>query len=366
MNKPGSKILIHAVVWLLFFMLILSVSTSMTNTGFDARLISPEFLFFCVVFLAIFYLNNLVLFPKLYLRKKFALYFSVIGALLILVYLLRPFDQLVHPKTPVGTGAAYAPPAEFRPPPPQPGHERGGGPGPRDRRRPNVDIASIILFLLAWMAGSSLQLMTAWRSSQERAAIAERDKKVAELAFLKAHINPHFLFNTLNNIYSLAIINHEQTAVSVLKLSNIMRYVTENPAVDFIPLENEIECIVDYVDLQKLRLSKKVYLDFSITGSPEGKTIAPLVVMSFIENAFKYGISNHHQSTISIKLFIEEESLTFYCQNRIFNAGFVYDRTGVGLTNTRDRLEHLYPGSHRLDINTDKNLYTVELTLQIA
>ena len=133
-----------------------------------------------------------------------------------------------------------------------------------------------------------------------------------------------------------------------------MRYVTESVAIDFIALENEVECIVDYVDLQKLRLSKKVYLDFSITGNTQDKVIAPLILITFIENIFKYGISNHHQSTITIKLFIRKSTITFYCQNRIFNPDYVYDREGWGITNTKRRLEILYPGKHSLHIDADK------------
>jgi len=231
------------------------------------------------------------------------------------------------------------------------------------RRYPFIDINSLILFLLVWLASFAIQTLKLWRTSHQRAIIAESDKKAAELAFLKAHINPHFLFNTLNNIYSLAVTNHEQTAASILKLSNIMRYVTESVTINFIELESEIECIIDYVDLQKLRLSNKVYLDFSITGNPQNKVIAPLILLTFIENIFKYGISNHHQSTITIKLFIEENSMTLYCQNRIFNHDYSYDREGFGITNTKRRLEFLYPDKHSLDIQTDKGLYTVQLTL---
>jgi LytS/YehU family sensor histidine kinase len=275
------------------------------------------------------------------------------------VFLLTPFDNLLSHARFNETSRLHFPPPEGigpRPMAPPPGERHM-------RRGPFVDITSLILFLLVWLASMALQILKEWRSSQQRALIAESDKKTAELAFLKAHINPHFLFNTLNNIYSLAIINHEQTAVSILKLSNIMRYVTESVAIDFISLESEVECIVDYVDLQKLRLSNKVYLDFSISGDTQDKMIAPLILITFIENVFKYGISNHQQSTITIKLFIEEKAITFYCQNRIFNPDYVYDREGFGITNTKRRLDFLYPGKHTLDINTDKGLFTVQLTL---
>lgn len=353
------KVISHLVVWLLFFVLILSVSTSMGDATFKTQLQSAPFYFFCFTYLAIFYLNGYVLFPRFYLTKKYLLYFTFILIMFIAVWYVKPFDALLK-HSPKELQIRPPPPHnEMRPPPFQ--QRKIQSPG---RRSPLfIDLNSLILFLLVWLASVALQILKEWRNSQQRAILAESDKKTAELAFLKAHINPHFLFNTLNNIYSLAIINHEQTAVSVLKLSNIMRYVTESVTTDFIALENEVECIVDYVDLQKLRLNNKVYLDFSISGDTEGKVIAPLILMTFIENIFKYGISNHHQSTIIIKLFIEDNSITFYSQNRIFNPDYVYDRKGVGISNTRRRLEFLYPNKHDLVINTDKSLYTVELTL---
>jgi two-component system LytT family sensor kinase len=359
MNSSAiSKIISHVVAWLLFFALIMSVTASMGSTTFAQQLISLNFYVFCFIYLFVFYLNSILLFPHLYLEKRYFIYFLVNFALGFIVFLLTPFDNLLSHSHAVSMfpRPMPSPPGieEFphRPPPGQPG-----------RGRHFIDINSLIIFLLVWLASMALQISKEWRTSQQRAILAESDKKAAELAFLKAHINPHFLFNTLNNIYSLAIINHEETAVSILKLSNIMRYVTESVTTDFISLENEVECIVDYVDLQKLRLNKKAYLDFSITGSAQDKVIAPLILISFIENVFKYGVSNHHQSTLTIKLFMEENNITFYCQNRIFNPGYTYDREGWGIANTRRRLEYLYPEKHSLKIDSEKGLYTVQLTL---
>lgn len=355
------KIAGHVIVWLLFFTLILSVSVSMGAATFTQQLFSSNFYIFCIVYLFVFYFNSQVLFPYLYLQKKYLFYFAIIFALGITVFLITPFDNLL----------SHSPNTELRQYPPQPSgsrnppHRLPPPGGSHSGRSHFIDVNSLILFLLVWLASMALQILKEWRSSQQRALIAESDKKTAELAFLKAHINPHFLFNTLNNLYSLATTNHEQTAVSILKLSNIMRYVTESVAVDFISLESEVECIVDYIDLQKLRLSKKVYLDFSITGNIKNQVIAPLILLTFIENIFKYGISNHHPSTITIKLFIEENMITFYSQNKIFNPDYVYDREGWGITNTKRRLNFLYPGKHTFDINADKSLYTVKLILNL-
>src|SRR5205823_10521035 len=124
-----------------------------------------------------------------------------------------------------------------------------------------------------WSLSAALSILKEWRNIEQRAAKAEADKANAELAFLKAQINPHFLFNTLNNIYSLAVTKSEMTPVSIMKFANIMRYVTDEVTQDFVPLQSEIDCASDYIDLQRMRLSKKVYVDYSVTGNLDGKQI---------------------------------------------------------------------------------------------
>jgi len=110
----------------------------------------------------------------------------------------------------------------------------------------------------------------------------ENQRLSAELAFLKSQINPHFLFNTLNNIYTMVVIKDENAPDSIMKLSNIMRYVTDDANEDFVPLQNEIDFIKDYIELQRLRLGEKTYVDLDISGDIEGKLIAPLILMTFI------------------------------------------------------------------------------------
>jgi LytS/YehU family sensor histidine kinase len=169
----------------------------------------------------------------------------------------------------------------------------------------------------------------------------------------------------LNNIYALAVTKNEATPASIMKLSNIMRYVTDEVSEDYVPLESEVECISNYIDLQRLRLNTKVTVDFSVTGNVEDKKISPLILMTFVENVFKYGISKHEEITITIKLYAEEKTITFFCQNKIFPAVRKIERTGIGIANTRQRLEFLYPNKHLLNITTANNLFTVQLTLQL-
>ena len=232
----------------------------------------------------------------------------------------------------------------------------------RDRDN-HIDIASIIVFIAMWSLSTALYIIRLWRLTEERAVRAEAEKTQAELSFLKAQINPHFLFNTLNNIYSLAISQNPHTADSILKLSNIMRYVTDDIREDFVPLEHEIECMKDYIDLQRLRLGNKMQVHFDVNGNPVGRTIVPLVLMTFIENVFKYGISSHEPSEIRIGLDIKPDSIHFYCRNRVHRKGGNETRKGVGIANTQQRLQHLYPGKYALLINEENGFYTVDLSI---
>ena len=190
-----------------------------------------------------------------------------------------------------------------------------------------------------------------------------KEKLETELKFLRNQTNPHFLFNTLNNIYTLALMKDENAPDSIMKLSNIMRYVTDDATKDFLSLQDEINCINDYIELQRLRIGEKPTIDLDISEDIGNVQIAPLILMTFIENVFKYGISKHNKSVIVIKIKSNETGIYFFCQNKIFPEKEENKRAGIGLINTRQRLAHLYPGKHILNINTENELYTVELTL---
>jgi LytS/YehU family sensor histidine kinase len=240
----------------------------------------------------------------------------------------------------------------------------GNGPKEPGRHGPGIDITSIILFITVWSFSTALCIIRQWRVTEQRALQAETDKVNAELSFLKSQVNPHFLFNTLNNIYSLAITNNENTASSIMKLSNIMRYVTDEAGQDFVPLEAEVECMKNYIDLQRMRLVATMNVSLSVKGNTIDKKIAPLLLMTFVENVFKYGISSHEPSDIVIKLSADEHNITFFCQNKLFETKRNMERTGIGIPNARKRLLHLYPNKHFLDIDEGNGMFTVQLTLQ--
>lgn len=370
LRVKASNLVVHIAGCLIFlFLPLLFPFGQSSDAGAWAIMLSPGYLFFYILFLATFYIHTYILIPKLFFSKQYFFYALVIVLLISVVYFSRPFDRLINTQNrqqnefrqpgppPFGAGRDN----RFPPPPGPPGRPNGSG----HRGGPRVDIISLFLLGTILTMGQAIQTGQLWRKTEQRAVQAEADKMNAELSFLKAQINPHFLFNTLNNLYSLAIINSEHTAESIMKLSNIMRYVTDENSQDFVSLQSEVDCIRDYIDLQKLRLSKKVELDVLFEGDFTHKKIAPLILMTFIENVFKYGISNHEKSDVKIHILAEKKTLSFYCRNTLFATPRQTGRSGIGISNTQKRLQHLYPNKHLLNISADSGFYTTELTVQL-
>jgi sensor histidine kinase YesM len=195
---------------------------------------------------------------------------------------------------------------------------------------------------------------------------AEKEKLNTELAMLKNQINPHFLFNTLNTIYSLALMKSDLTAEAVMKLSDMMRYVIQDVNHDQVPLETEIEYIRYYVELQKLRLSDNVDLQLEIRGDPQPFRIAPMILIPFVENAFKYGTTSRGSATILVKITIGDKFLDFRVSNQIFESRNNNETFGIGINNTRQRLQLTYPGKHDLELTNNGKVYIVNLRIDMS
>lgn len=372
--KPAI-IIIHSISWLLFISLILGFIVSGPENNRAQNLLFYYLFIFIGTYVFLFYFNGYFLIPEFYLRKKYTLYFISIFILFIIVYYLKPFDQLItsknmHQEIFSPPSKRYAPPpGRYGEPPPRrpfdpPGPERPFN--PPNGGRPKIDIVSIILFLMVGSVSTALQIVKQWRTTEHRAIQAEADKATTELSFLRAQINPHFLFNTLNNIYSLVVTKNDSAPDAIMKLSHIMRYVTDEVTQDYVPLEWEVECINHYIDLQRMRLNEKTQVYFITGGDMEGKQIPPLILMTFIENVFKYGISSHEPTTIVIKLMTDTGAIEFFCQNKIFHKQQDVVRKGIGIENIKKRLNQLYPDKHRLNINVSNDLFTVTLILQTS
>jgi two-component system, LytTR family, sensor kinase len=197
-----------------------------------------------------------------------------------------------------------------------------------------------------------------------------REKLTAELSFLKTQLNPHFLFNVLNMAYSSASrVGDEKTADIIEKLSVLMRYMIYDSNVEKVEVEREIEFIRHYITLQKMRFSNDipVVVNFEVIGDYSGYRLAPLILISFIENAFKYGVKLEQKSEINISLRFQNGEMEFVSRNPIFKKTQSVENknSGIGIKNTQKRLAILYPRTHKLSIDDNGREFTVRLILTL-
>lgn len=193
------------------------------------------------------------------------------------------------------------------------------------------------------------------------------EKLSTEIAFLKAQINPHFLFNTLNSIYSLTLSNSEAAPEAVVKLSGIMRYAISDTAKELVALEREITYISNYVDLQRLRTGGKVKIDCEIKGNAAGKQIAPFILIPFVENAFKYGVNPEEESDIQVNIWMDKKKVMMGVHNKkVFIRKDKESGTGLGINTTIQRLGLVYPGKHSLTIDDNEKNFNVSLEITLA
>ena len=192
----------------------------------------------------------------------------------------------------------------------------------------------------------------------------ETEKLNAELAFLRSQINPHFLFNSLNNIYSLAYQKSDKTPEAILKLSEIMRYMLYESNEELVMLEEEINYLENYIELQKLRFKEQVYVDLHEHIEEKDHRIMPLLLISFLENAFKHGVSTDVDKPIRIDITVENGRLHFRTENAKNQTN--KDRTkGVGLANLKRRLQLGYPGKHTINVVETEDYYSSELFIYL-
>ncbi len=197
----------------------------------------------------------------------------------------------------------------------------------------------------------------------------ENQQLTSELQFLKAQINPHFLFNTLNNLYYLAVNQSSRTPEVIAKLSGMMRYMLYDSNHPLVPLSKEIDYIENYLSLERLRLDDRVPITFEVEGQVEGVRIAPLILITFLENAFKHGVSGAAEDVfITVRLDINAGSCHYRVTNSKLAAGSktLSEKSGIGLQNVRRRLELSYPDRYALHTDESEDRYHVDLQLQLA
>lgn len=218
------------------------------------------------------------------------------------------------------------------------------------------------IFLFACLIFSSLAIRINHKLEE-----SIQDKVTSELAYLKAQINPHFLFNSLNSIYSLAIAKSDRTATAIVKLSSMMRYIISEAADRFVSLERELQYINSYIELQKIRLGDTAIVNYDFSGSMDNKVIAPLVLLPFLENAFKHGVNPESASQIDIQISVSDDYLYMHVFNlKVPHINNPEHRTGFGLENSKKQLQLLYPNHHELTIDDKEHSFAVNLKIHLS
>lgn len=336
-TNSTTTILVHLIFWLLFTHLVFDIAglyDSFQELYRKGEFIDEAFLFLPIM-IGLFYWNSHFLIPK-YLNQKswkkylFALTLSFFFSI-FLGYIVSQFLEKLN--------------FQF-----------------------NLDKEEVVDFLtqfniLVIGISSSLGIskIAMLNSAQKREAQAKQ--QAAELKYLIAQVNPHFLHNTLNTIYSLA--NDEtapKTQDAILKLSKMMRYMVKESSQITVVLSKEIAFLQEFIDLQKMRLAGAVPVLFTIKGRVEQQKIAPLLLITIIENTFKHGIQYHPPQPIIIDLSIETHRLSLVTKN-VFNPKKVTSEIGTGLDNLRRRLTYLYPDKHQLTITKSNGLFEVLLVI---
>jgi Histidine kinase len=325
MSRQHIRILFHITAWVIFllspFLFFLPVDVLVR----EGPLVFFELLVIDVLLISFYYFNYFIAIPRYFFSRKYLIYFSILTAWLFVIIFIR-HNMDLYPAPPTAKGGF-------------------------------MGTSGVLIFRFSILAVISFGEKTYDRWKQTEAA-----KLRAELSYLKAQVNPHFLFNTLNSLYVLALKKSDAAPAAIAKLSSIMRYVIEEAEHDQVPVEKELKYISDYIDLQRLRLTSSVQLECNVQGDVKGKVIAPLVLLPVIENAFKHGVSTEEDSWIKITTRIVRNELNLSVANKKIKLR-ADDKSGKGIKNIKQRLDLIYPQRHLLEIHDNENDFCVSLKI---
>lgn len=336
-------ILLHSAAWILLFSLpaLLRPSYNPNETAHPQPVHDQANFIIArindAVLISFFYFNSLLLIPRLFYKKRYGVYFL---AVLICFGCFVSQGWLFH---------TYLNPEKFY-----------------TFRKHLFFSIFIFLFILA--------CSIAYRTIRDR-IIADRIEKEkeneflkTELSLLRSQVSPHFMFNVLNNMVALARKHSEQLEPSLIKLSSLMRYMLYETGEEKVSLEKETEYLQSYIDLQQQRFGKKVVINVTMKPADKMYFLEPMLLIPFVENAFKHGTGMIEQAQIDIELSAEKDNLQFKVQNRYNPASEeIKDKaSGIGLVNVQRRLDLLYSGNHRLTIQKEDHLFTVLLQIHLS
>jgi len=313
-------------------------------------------LHFILVFF-FFYLNYFVLVPRFLLHKKQVLFaLTVILALVFSYYSNDIIMRRVHNKYPGNVMVMTKKPVSAKK------LERMERRMEHRRRAENA--GTVVIVLMGMFISTIARETREWYIQDKERKEMEKQQLISELSFLKSQVNPHFLFNSLNGIYSLAIKKSDKTPDAVLQLSELMRHMLYESDREEVELEKEVEYLKNYIQLQKLRIPPEGQVSFEVEGDISRKMIAPMLFIPFIENAFKHGV-DADGATIQIKMLVKGNILTFDMMNRVSQAKSKDSSSGIGLMNVRKRLDLLYGNRYKLEYKESNGNFVVHLYLNL-
>ncbi|WP_194777378.1 sensor histidine kinase [Pararhodonellum marinum] len=352
-SKTNFNTIIHVLVWVLMGMVLFIISPLSWKVELPSEFWVRQGIIFSLL-IAIFYFNINFLVPKyLFTGKIWTFLFIVILTSIGLLWGVQRFEIMVNMQKLMHY--AFRPEIEYVPKP----------------RNIAADIFTLMVFFLSYGVSTSVATVQKWRQDEKTREELDQARISSELSYLKAQINPHFFFNTLNNIYSLTNIDVDKAQKALLKLSRMMRYVLYETENEKTLLKKELDFVKDYIELMKLRLSDKVDVKLDLQEHIPDQVVAPMLLLPFIENCFKHGISSQTASKVYIGISVNQQQLKLQTVNYLFpnNKNTPESQSsGIGLTNTKRRLSILYPGKHQINVddNNEANEYRVELTLNLS
>lgn len=351
---------LHILIWSCYLVL------SWIQFYLDFKRVPVQFYYGRVFNILIFYFNYLYLVPLFLLKRSLNKYLLGVVLLLVLNGILHKFmepdfsqlrNEVVmagHNNISQGMGNGFPPPGDFK----DGQLHRPGQSWFFDYLMPSV------VPLLLVVIGAIIKMYSEWKAAEDLKREIAAKKVTSELQFLKTQINPHFLFNSLNTIYSLAVKQSAETPEAVINLSEMMRYMLYEADRDFVPLEKELDYLKSYIQLQRLRLADGRGVTLNIHGEYHHQKIQPLLFVSFVENAFKYGTDFSGKTQIKIVIEITRTGLTFICENVVGRLQKNKEHSGIGLENVKSRLKLSYPNTHELSIVNEDNMFKVKLYIK--
>lgn len=358
-------ILIHILLWGGFFLI-----SYLFISNYDIEFDLTYYILVWLIYLSVFYLNYLFLMPRLFFKKRFLIYISFSIIMLVGTYFIRSplehshFNKIMQSEIGERRRGLNMHDEDFTPPP----FEKFEKPlnRPRGPKQFPLFHSSFYSIVLVFLTSILVRFIQKWQDDEKLNAAIEKERIATELSFLKQQVNPHFLFNALNSIYSMTITTSKAASDGILKLSSILRYMLYETEHRQVALYDEAAILSDYIALQELRLADNIHVNYHLQGNLSNYKIAPLLLLPLIENAFKHGIDNMKDSYIDILLSMEGNKLELLVRNPILQKEKEQKSdSGIGIKNIKRRLDLLYPENYFFDIEQKEDIFSVLLQLHL-